>query len=81
MSSLTRREPRTGRVTVLEKLCDNFLMSYIAEAKYITYGIEPLVAHIAAKENEIRTVRIILAGKLAGIPTGQIRERVRDTYA
>ena len=71
----------SGRVTMLEKLCDNYLMSYIAEAKYICYGLEPLIANVAAKENEIKTVRIILAGKLAGISTEQIRERVRETYA
>ena len=71
----------TGRVTVLEKLSDNLLTDYIKEAKYIPYGIEPLIAYIAAKENEIKTIRIILAGKLAGISTELLRERVRDTYA
>jgi len=71
----------TGRVTILEKLCDNYLMDYIREARYITYGIEPLIAYIAAKENEVKTVRIIMAGKLAGLPSELIRERVRDTYA
>ena len=78
-SAQTIRE--TGRVTVLEKLSDNLLTDYIKEAKYVTYGIEPLVAHIAARENEIKTVRIIMAGKLAGISPELIRERVRDTYA
>ena len=71
----------TGRVTALEKLCDNLLLEYIKEARYITYGIEPLIAYIAAKEHEVKTVRIIMAGKLAGISPELIRERVRDTYA
>jgi len=70
-----------GSVTVLEKLFDNLLLEYIKEARYITYGIEPLIAYIAAKENEVKTVRIIMAGKLAGISPELIRERVRDTYA
>jgi len=70
-----------GRVTALEKLCDNALTAYMSEAKYVVYGIEPLIARIAAKENEIKTVRIIMAGKLAGIPTEQIRQRIRKTYA
>jgi len=71
----------TGRITVLEKLCDNYLMEYLKQAKYITYGIEPLIAYIAARENEIKTVRIIMAGKLAGISPDLLRERVREPYA
>ena len=70
-----------GRVTNLEKLCDNFLLSYIEEAKYISYSVEPLIAYIAAKDNEIKTVRTIMVGKLTGLPPDQIRERIRDTYA
>jgi len=70
----------TGRFTELEKLCDNVLMAYIDEAKYMTTGIEPLFAYFAAKESEIKTIRIIMAGKLAGISTDMIRERIRDTY-
>ena len=70
----------TGRFTALEKLCDNFLMSYMEEAKYFMSGIEPLIAYLTAKESEIKTVRIIMAGKLAGISSELIRERVRSTY-
>ena len=74
-------ESDTVNIAVLEKLCDNFLMSYISEAKYITYGKEPLIAYIAAKEIEIKTVRIIMAGKLSGLSPELIRDRIRDTYA
>ena len=51
------------------------------ESKYISFGIEPLIGYLAAKESEIMTVRIIMAGKLAGIPAELIKERLRDTYA
>ena len=71
----------TGRFTVLEKFCDNLLMDYIRESRYVPFGIEPLVSYIMAKESEIKTVRIIMAGKLAGISTELIKERIRDTYA
>jgi len=70
----------TGRFTALEKLCDNFIMDYIKQSKYIAFGVEPLAGYLAAKESEVKTVRIIMAGKLAGIPTELIRERVRNTY-
>jgi len=71
----------TGRFTALEKLCDNVLMGYVKESKYIAFGVEPLVGYIAAKESEAMTVRIIMAGKLAGLSAELIGERIRDTYA
>ena len=71
----------TGRVTALEKSCDNLLMEYIRGARYICAGPEVLFAFMAAKEGEIKNARIIMAGKHAGLPPDQIRERVRKTYA
>jgi V/A-type H+-transporting ATPase subunit C len=70
----------TGRFTAVEKLCDNHLMGYARDAKYISYGIQPLVSYLAAKESEIKTARIIMAGKLANISAELIRERIRNTY-
>ncbi|MGI6030688.1 MAG: V-type ATP synthase subunit C [Eubacteriales bacterium] len=69
-----------GRFTTLEKLCDNRLMGYIRNSKYVAFGLEPLVGYLLAKESEIKTVRIIMAGKLAALPPEQIRERLRETY-
>ena len=35
---------------------------------------------VLARENEIKTVRIILSGKQNGFPDSAIRERVREMY-
>lgn len=70
----------TGRFTVLEKLCDNLLVEYMKRSKYVAFGIEPLVGYLVGKENEVKAVRIIMAGKLAGISADLIRERMRETY-
>ena len=43
-------------------------------------GIEVPVSYILALENEIKNVRIILAGKDAALPEDRIRERLRDCY-
>ena len=43
-------------------------------------GIEVPVSYILALENEIKNVRIILAGKDAGLSEDRIRERLRDCY-
>lgn len=70
----------TGMFTEFEKLCDNILIEYVKNSKYVAYGIEPLVGYLVAKENEIKTARIIMAGKLAGLPSEQIKERLREAY-
>jgi len=70
----------TGLFTDSRKLLDNKLMQHVKSAKYVSFGIEPLVGYLIAKENEIKIARIIMAGKLAGIPSEQLRERMRETY-
>lgn len=67
-------------ITELEKAVDNFLIAYIKKAKFVSFGIEPLVAYLIAKENEIKLVRIILTGKKNGLPPELIKERLRDSY-
>lgn len=70
----------TNKLTALEKICDNYIMDYIKKAKYITFGAEPLIAYVLAKETEIKIIRIIMVGKLNNIAPEVIRERVRDVY-
>lgn len=71
---------KSGSVNELEKLVDNYIMNMMKEAKYIPFGVEPLLAYIYAKETEIKIVRIIMVGKLNNISGEVIRERLRDIY-
>ena len=64
----------------LERLRDNFILNFSKIGKYITFGIEPLIGFITAKENDIKNIRIILSGKLNKLSPDQIKERIRDTY-
>lgn len=69
-----------GRFTLMEKLCDNRLVEFAKQAKFVSFGIEPLAAYLIVKEYEIRTARIILAGLFQGLSRDKIRERLRETY-
>lgn len=69
-----------GTLTRFEKSCDNAVMAYISSAKYVAFGEAPLVAYLAAKENEFTAVRIIMTGRLAELSADVIRERLRDCY-
>ena len=67
-------------LTAFECWCDNRLMEEIRPQKYNPFTMGPIVAYVLARENEIKTVRIILSGKQSGLEEDSIRERVREMY-
>ena len=72
---------RGGDLTAFEKACDNAVNAYLDSAKLKSFGDAPVVAYIAGVENEISALRIVLTGRLSGVKTEQIRERLRDLHA
>ena len=66
--------------SAFERWCDNRLMQDMQPQKYEVFSVGPLVAYVLARQNEIKTVRIILSGKQNGFSDDSIRERVRDMY-
>lgn len=60
-----------------ERELDNVLIKYMKSAKYVAFGEEPIIAYIAARENEAMMIRIIMAGKLEGLAPDEIRSRLR----
>lgn len=71
---------KTGRINIFEKLSDDFLMEFVKKSKFISFGPEPLLAYLIAKETEIKNIRIIMVGKLNKVSPESIRERLRETY-
>ncbi len=67
-------------LSVIERATDNYWMSMIRETKLIPLGIEVIVSFLLAKEYEVKNLRIVLAGKAAGLSVDTIRERMRDSY-
>ena len=63
-----------------ERWWDNRMMETIRPQKYNSFSAGPLVAYVLARENEIKTVRIILTGKQNEFPDEAIRERIREMY-
>lgn len=64
-----------------ERLCDNAAVAVLVKARYVPFGIEPVLAWLLAKENEAQAARIVLACKRAGLSSADIIERLRDSYA
>ena len=70
-----------GTLTAFELACDNAVAGYLADAKLCSFGEESVIAYLAGTENELTAVRMILTGRLSGVPSDTIRERLRDLYA
>lgn len=66
--------------SAFERWCDDRIMQTMQPQKYQSFSVGPLVAYILARENEIKTVRIIISGKHSGMTDDSIRERVREMY-
>ncbi|MBR4992207.1 MAG: V-type ATPase subunit [Clostridia bacterium] len=69
-----------GSLTTFEKACDDALTRYLQRAVLTPFGLEPVLAFIAAREQEQRNIRIIVSGRLAGLPADTIRKRMRESY-
>lgn len=66
--------------SAFERWCDNQIIQTIKPQKSNPFSVGPLVAYVIARENEIKTVRIILTCKQNGLSDDSIRERVREMY-
>lgn len=67
-------------LTEVERAADNAFMAVVREARFIACGPEVLIGYLLGMENEVRNIRVLLAGKGAGLPSETVWERVRDSY-
>ena len=63
-----------------EKWCDDYVMGTLMNQKTNIQSSGPIVAFFLAKQNEIRTARIIMTAKANGFGEDVISERVRKMY-
>ena len=66
--------------SAFERWCDNKMTDSMRSQKYESFSVGPLLAYLLARQNEIKTVRIILTGKQNEFPDEAIRERIREMY-
>jgi V/A-type H+-transporting ATPase subunit C len=59
-----------------EQQCEEHLMGFLRSTIQITAGPQPIIAYLLMKENEIRTVRLILTAKKNFLDTQLILDRI-----
>ncbi len=66
--------------SAFERWCDNRLIGSLRGERTHSESFGPVLAYYLARQNEIKTVRIILTAKANGFSEDAIRERVREMY-
>ncbi|MCL2368039.1 MAG: V-type ATPase subunit [Oscillospiraceae bacterium] len=61
----------------LEKVPGDLARAYLQKANLVAFGAAPVIAYLAAVEEEGRAVRTVVAGRIAGLEPTAIRERLR----
>ena len=60
----------------LEQQCEQHLTGFLKSTIQVTAGPQPIIAYLLLKENEIRTVRLILTAKKNNLDTKLILDRI-----
>ncbi len=74
VSYLTAKESFLG----LERLCEEHLMGFLKTTCSIAAGPQPVIAYFLMKENEIRTMRMVLSGKYNGLDSTLLVDRLGE---
>jgi V/A-type H+-transporting ATPase subunit C len=69
-----------GSFVVFERMGRDFILEYLRRANLIAFGIEPLIAYVHAKENELRMIRTIMVGKINALESKRIKESLPRVY-
>ena len=62
--------------SVLERESEKLLVSYLKSVAFEAIGVEPVIAYLLLKENELRNLRVIFVGKTNGVSEDLIKERL-----
>jgi len=60
----------------VEQQCEEYLTGFLKSTAQITAGPQPVIAYLLMKENEIRTVRLILTAKKSNLDAKLILDRI-----
>ena len=69
---------KSGSFVPLEREIDNVVMSLLRITRYFTFGLEIVIAYALMKQIEIKSLRLVLAGKDGGTAPDLIKERIPD---
>lgn len=69
-----------GSLGEFELACDDAIANYFEYTMFVSYGADPVIAYLVAFEVEISNLRMLLCGKINGVPDEKVKERLRDSH-
>ena len=70
----------SGILFQFEKALEDHITRFMRSAKYITFGPEVIVSYFVSKTVAVKNVRLIMTGKLNGVPAEAIKNTLREVY-
>jgi len=64
----------------LEKLIEEKRLNFLKQARFYTFGVEPLFGYYHFKMAEVKSLRQIYIGKIHNIPASQIEKSIPDVW-
>ncbi len=64
-------------IAFIEKELEEYLVKYIKESMYVTFGVEPVISYLWKVEQETINLRIIILSRYSGIEPAEIKINVR----
>jgi vacuolar-type H+-ATPase subunit C/Vma6 len=64
----------------LERLIEETRLRYLAQARHMTFGVEPLFGFYQFKKAEIRKLQQVYWGKLNEVPVEDLKESIPDVW-
>lgn len=64
----------------LDVVTDAVLIAALKDGRRGPTGPEPVIAYVFARENEVASLRVLLLGRINGIPNEVLRARLRASY-
>lgn len=77
LAGVLTQTPETFNFSLLEKSLDQITIAAVKKFVFVTEGPEVLYEYITLKKMEIKNLKILIIGKLNGIPSADIKNRLR----
>jgi len=69
---------KTGRLYMMEKAKDDYLLSVLAAKRHDMFGVGPIMCYYTAKQREAAAIRMVMTAKLGGIDSEVVTKRVKE---
>jgi V/A-type H+-transporting ATPase subunit C len=80
MKGAVRGADEVEQAVHLERALEEERLKYLRESMFVTFGVEPVLAYLWVRENEVKNLRTILLSKASGLTPDEISKHLRGFH-